>query len=377
MKRATKIILSIVVLVAVAGGAAAVIANNGESQDEQIPAVEVTRGDIVDKALAVGTIVPRVEISVKSQFSGIVKRQYAEVGAFVQAGAPLLEVQPNPTPLELVDAERRIEMREIELANLRTERERQKQLLDRQLISHQEFERTEQQFEQSRLQVQMAREQLALLRDGKVTTETGNFETVVRAPISGYILDRMVEVGDPVVPLTSYQEGTALMTMADMNDLLFRGTVDEIDVGRLHEGMEARIKVGALPNAQVSGRLSKIWLKAQKEENSTIFPVEIEILEAFEHEAGVPEAEMTPVMLRAGYSANSEIIIEQRTDVLLIPERVIDFSQDSASVRVRLADNTTEERVIQAGLSDAINIEVIAGLTEGEWVAEKPPKEIE
>lgn len=377
MKRATKIILSAVVLVAVAGGAAAVIANNGESQNEQIPAVEVTRGDIVDKALAVGTIVPRVEISVKSQFSGIVKRQYAEVGAFVKAGAPLLEVQPNPTPLELVDAERRIEMRQIELENLRTEHERQKQLLERQLISDQEFERTEQLYEQSRLQVQMAREQLALLRDGKVTTETGSFETVVRAPISGYILDRMVEVGDPVVPLTSYQEGTPLMTMADMNDLLFRGTVDEIDVGRLHEGMEARIKVGALPNAQVNGRLSKIWLKAQKEENSTIFPVEIEILEAYEQQSGTPEAELTPVMLRAGYSANSEIIIEQRTDVLLIPERVIEFGQDSATVRVRLADNSTEERVIQAGLSDAINIEVIAGLTEGEWVAEKPPKEIE
>src|SRR5690606_26180261 len=133
--------------------------------------------------------------------------------------------------------------------------ERQKQLYDRKLISSQEFEQTTQEYEQSRLQVQMAREQLALLREGKVTTQTGSFETVVRAPISGYILDRMVEVGDPVVPLTSYQEGTPLMTMADMDDLLFRGTVDEIDVGRLHEGMAARIKVGALPSAEVTGRL--------------------------------------------------------------------------------------------------------------------------
>jgi HlyD family secretion protein len=223
----------------------------------------------------------------------------------------------------------------------------------------------------------MAREQLALLREGKVTTETGSFETVVRAPISGYILDRMIEVGDPVVPLTSYQEGTPLMTMADMEDLLFRGTVDEIDVGRLHEGMPARIKVGALPNAQVHGRLAKIWLKAQKEENSTVFPVEIEILEAVEHYPDIPESEPEPVVLRAGYSASSEIIIEQRDDVLLIPERVIEFTQDTASVRIRLADYSTEDRIIQTGLSDAINIEVISGLEEGEWVAEKPPKEIE
>lgn len=377
MKRATKITLAIVILIAVGGGAAAVIGSNGEGQDGQIPAVEVTRGDIVDKALAVGTIVPRVEISVKSQFSGIVKRQYAEVGTFVQAGTPLLEVKPNPTPLELVDAERRIEMRQIELDNLRSEFERQKQLLDRQLISRQEFDRSSQQYEQSRLQLQMAREQLALLREGKVTTETGSFETVVRAPISGYILDRMVEVGDPVVPLTSYQEGTPLMSMADMDDLLFRGTVDEIDVGRLNEGMPAMIKVGALPNAQVHGRLAKIWLKAQKEENSTVFPVEIEILEAVELAPDLPEAEPKPVVLRAGYSANSEIIIEQREDVLMIPERVIDFAEDEASVRVRRVDNTTEDRIIQTGLSDAINIEVLTGLEEGEWVAEKPPKEIE
>jgi len=376
MKRATKVILSLVILIAVAGAAAAVIANNNGSQDGQIPAVEVARGDIVDKALAVGTIEPRVEISVKSQFSGIVKRQFAEVGSFVQAGTPLLEVQPNPTPQELVDAERRIEMRQIELGKLEAEYQRQKQLLDRQLISDQEFEQSKQEYEQSKLQLQMAREQLALLREGKVTTENGSFETVVRAPISGYILDRMVEVGDPVVPLTSYQEGTPLMSMANMDDLLFRGTVDEIDVGRLMEGMPARIKVGALPNAEVTGRLSKIWLKAQKEENSTVFPVEIEILEAVERPTDQPEAEPRPVVLRAGYSANSEIIIEQREDVLLVPERVIDFVGDSATVRVRKADNATEERVIQTGLSDAINIEVVGGLEEGEWVAEKPPKEI-
>lgn len=377
MKRGTKILLALIVLIAVAGAAAVALKGNGDSQSKRIPAVEVTRGDIIDKALAVGTIEPRVEISVKSQFSGIVKQQFAEVGSFVRAGTPLLEVQPNPTPQELVDAERRIEMRELELANLQSEFERQKLLLERQLISDQEFERSKQQFDQARLQVQTAREQLALLREGKVTTATGNFETVVRAPVSGYILDRMIEVGDPVVPLTSYQEGTPLMTMADMDDLLFRGTVDEIDVGRLHEGMPARIKVGALPNAQVDGRLAKIWLKAQKEENSTVFPVEIEILEASERHPDRPEEAPVPVVLRAGYSANSEIVIEQRENVLLIPERVIEFSQDTARVRVRLDDQTTESRIIQTGLSDAINIEVVGGLDEGEWVAEKPTKEIE
>jgi len=216
-----------------------------------------------------------------------------------------------------------------------------------------------------------------MLREGRVSTDKGDFETVVRAPVSGFILDKMVEIGDPVVPLTSYQEGTVLMTMANMDDLIFRGTVDEIDVGRLKEEMVTDIKIGALPNARVTGRLSKIWLKARKEENSTVFPVEVEILEAFEHDAANPEAQPRTAVLRAGYSANTEIIIERRDGVLLIPERLIEFKGDTARVTVLLPDLTTEERIIETGLSDAISIEVLSGLQEGTKIREKPPKEIQ
>ncbi|WP_243663424.1 efflux RND transporter periplasmic adaptor subunit [Rhodothermus marinus] len=192
--------------------------DNGQAA-ETLPTVTVTRGDIVDKALAVGTIEPRVEISVKSQVAGVVRRLFVDAGDYVEAGTPLLEIQPNPTPLELIDAERRIELRQLEVDNLRREFERQQQLFDRRLISEQEYERARRAYEEARLQLQAAREQLALLREGRVQTESGRFETVVRAPISGYVLEKMIEVGDPVVPLTSYQEGTVLMTMADMNDL--------------------------------------------------------------------------------------------------------------------------------------------------------------
>lgn len=377
MKRGKKLLLILFVLVVIVVVTAAVMSSGNGEEDNEIPAVEVTRGDIVDKALAVGTIEPRVEVSVKSQVSGVIKRQFADVGDFVNAGAPLLEIQPNPTPRELIDAERQIELREIEVAQLKSEFERQQQLFEKQLIAKQEFERAQRSYEEAKLQVQMAREQLALLREGRVTTSKGNIETLVRAPVSGFILDKMIEIGDPVVPLTTYQEGTVLMTMANMDDLIFRGTVDEIDVGRLRESMPTQIKVGALPGAEVTGALSKIWLKATKEENSTVFPVEIEIVEAVKRDLSQPEAEPTPVVLRAGYSANAEIIIEQRNDVLLIPERVVEFEGDSASVRVLLADNQTEERLIETGLSDAINIEVLDGLEEGDKVREKPPKEIE
>lgn len=377
MKRTGRIILVIIILIAIGGASAFFYMKNQNGEEEEIPHVVVERGDIVDKALAVGTIEPRVEVSVKSQFSGVAQRLFADVGDFVSAGDPLIEIKPTPTPQELVDAERQIELREIEVRNLESEYNRQKQLHDKQLVATQEFERAERAFQESQLQVQLAREELELLRNGEVATSKGRFESTVRAPVSGFIIDKSVEIGDNIVPLTSFQEGTVLMTMANMDDLIFRGTVDEIDVGRLDEGQNATIKIGALPNANVEAVLSKIWLKAEKEENSTVFPVELEILSATKKDLTQPEADPIPVVLRAGYSANAEIIIEKRDQVLLIPERVIEFSGDTARVKVLLADNSEEEKIIQTGLSDAISIEIVEGLSEGTKVREKPPKVIE
>lgn len=364
MRRSTKVVLGLVV-VAVAGGVAFTVRANGKGTTEGPPAVEVTRGNLVDRALAIGTIEPVVEISVKSKVSGVVQRRFADVGDFVRAGDPLLEIKPDPTPLELVEARRQVQLRELELANMEKELGRQQALLDKGHVSQQDYDVAQRRFAEAQLQLQMARERLALLEQGKVTMSGGGaVESVVRSPIDGYILEKMVEIGDPVVPLSSYQEGTVLMKMADMQELIFRGTVDEIDVGRLAEGMEAEIKIGALPGARVKGILSMISPKARKQENATLFPVEVRLTDT------------GGAILRAGFSANAEIVIERRDSVIAIPERLVTFQGDSAWVMVELEDGTAERRVIQTGLSDAIKIEVVSGLREGERVREKPIKKI-
>src|SRR5690606_12361502 len=160
---------------------------------------------------------------VKSKVSGVVQRRFADVGDFVRAGDPLLEIRPDPTPLELVEARRQLELRQIDLENLRRELERQRALKERGLLSDQEFDTTRRNFAEAEVQLQIARERLALLEQGKVTIADTRIESVVKSPIDGFILEKMVEIGDPVVPLSSYQEGTVLMTMADMSDLIFRG----------------------------------------------------------------------------------------------------------------------------------------------------------
>lgn len=337
--------------------------SNGD-EDLTLSSVKVTRGTITDKALAVGTIEPENEISVKSKISGVVKKIFVEPGTFVHAGEPLLEVKPDPTPLELADAKRQVELEEVQFKALQQEKVRQVSLKEKGLTSEKEYEEFIRQYNDRDLRVKIAKERLALLESGKVAIGKTEIESIIKAPISGFLLNKAVEVGDPVIPLTSFQEGTVLMKMAAMDNLLFKGTVDEIDVGKLKEGMEVEIKVGALPNDTIRGVLKTISLKAEKKENATVFPIEITI----------PKS--NTALLRAGYSANANIIIQKKSNVLMLPERVVTFRNDSAFVMVS-ANNTQQEREIVTGLSDAINIEIRNGLNDSDQVFEKPVKQIE
>src|SRR5258708_5687919 len=210
MKRPTIIIPAVVVPVVAAMAATGKL---GGKKPNGPKAVAVVRGTLVDKALAVGTIEPRVEVSVKSILAGVVRRRFAAVGDFVKQGQPLLEVSPNPTPLEMVELRRNVEGREIELKNLERELARQQELRDRNLISPSDIETAQRRVDESRNQLSLAQERLALQEGGKVLTAGKQVETVVRSPIDGYILEDSIEIGDPVVPLTPYQAGTWLLRM--------------------------------------------------------------------------------------------------------------------------------------------------------------------
>jgi len=355
-------IVSAIVLVAVV--AVVAIAASKKKPQSKTATIKVKKADIIEKALAVGAIEPINEIAVKSKISGVVGQLFVNVGAFVRAGDPLLEVKPDPTPLELAEAKRNVEMVVIESDNLKRELERQKQLKERGLVSDQEYESLLRKYDEAALRHQIVKEKLELIEKGKVKIAQTSIEAVIKAPITGYILEKTVNVGDPVVPLTSYQAGTELLKMADMKDLIFKGTVDEIDVGKIKEGMPAHLQVGALPGKEVKGHVSLISLKAKKQDNTTIFPVEVAI------------DETKGAVLRAGYSCNASIIIAKKDSVLSVPERVVTFRNDSSFVRIPTGENQSKEISIKTGLSDAIQIEVLSGLEEGQEVLEREVKEI-
>jgi HlyD family secretion protein len=348
------------------GFAVAVAARDGKEKKNGLTLVKVERGTIVDKALATGQIVPKQEIQVKSQISGIVKECFAEVGERVEAGRPLFTIIPDPTPLELNEAERKVQLAEVNFAKAKLDLDRSQRLSDDGILSQEQNDGSRKAFDQARIELELARERLALTKEGKILRAKGGVDSVIRAPASGTVLQRHVNTGDPVVPLTSYQAGTPLVTMADMGTILFKGTVDEIDVGKLKDGLPARIKIGALPDAKVLGRLTRVAPKATEKEGATLFDVEVTI-----EDAG-------GVLLRAGYSANADVIIQEKADVVVLPERLVIFEKEKTYVELPAADPKTEptRKEVTLGLSDGLNAEILAGLAEGDQVVQRPPKEI-
>jgi HlyD family secretion protein len=357
-----RIWITLLILAVFGSGAFYYLSNNNDSNNKQSdPYVKAEIGTVIEKALAVGNIEPENEIEIKSKISGVVSKIFAQPGDYVREGQPLIEVRPDPTPLELAEAKRNLERTEIEQENLRKEMERMISLRERNLVSQQDYEQLEQRYNDVKVRMQINRERLELLESGRVSIGDTVIESVIRSPIDGFILEKMVDIGEPVVPLTSYQAGTPLMSIAGMDQLLFKGTVDEIDVGKLEEGMPAEIKIGALPGVKVLGEVSRISLKARQQDNATVFPIEIIITDT------------NGTVLRAGYSANADIIIEQMENSITIPERVVTMRDGKAFVDVPGNEpGSRVEKEIELGLSDAITVAVTDGLEEGEKVLEKP-----
>lgn len=360
-----KIGLGVVGIIVVAG-LIFIIQNRAGHSDASFKLVKVDRGTIIDKALAIGRIEPDNEIAVKSKISGLVKKIYVEIGDSVTVGDPLIEVAPDPTPLEYAEATRAVELANVEYDNALKDNNRSKEMLALKHISDQDYEKTSQRLEEADLKRQLAGERLSLIESGKIKIANKAVESIIRSPVSGTVLARQVNQGDPVVPLTTYQAGTELLTLASMENLLFKGTVDEIDVGKLHVGMPVEIKIGALPNSKITGDLYKISPKARKEDNTVLFDVEIHLKDVTEG-----------ALLRAGYSANAEIVINRKDSVLVLPERLVTYRADSAYVEIPgVKANEAKEVSIKTGLSDGLQVEILAGLEQGQNVIERPPKEI-
>jgi HlyD family secretion protein len=367
MSKLFKTLLLLAVLL-VAAVAVYALARGGKGSDADQKTVTVEKGSVTEKALAVGQIQPRQKFSIKSKISGLVKRCMVNVGDKVKAGDPLFEIAPDPTPQELTDVDRQLDSTRASYERAKAEFERSQELNRSGVVAKSDLDVKREAFELAKVALAKAEQQRDLTRKGRIETAGVSMESIIRAPAAGTILTRAVNPGDPVVPLTSYQPGTELAAIADMGDLIFKGTVDEIDVGKLRVDLPARIKVGALPTDVVTGKVARIAPQAQQKEGATLFDVEIEL---------DPGRKVT---LRAGYSANADLIIREKKDVLTIPERVVIFEDGGKKTFVELPAGKPKEppkkTAVKLGISDGLNVEVAEGLSLGAKVLERPPKKL-
>jgi HlyD family secretion protein len=337
---------------------AVVVVRSARDEPEGPPPVAVRRGTVVKTAVATGKIQPRHEVTVRSQLGGLVGERFVKLGDMVPAGAPIVEVRPEKTTLSLIEAQRSLgAARHGEEASREfVEGEHLLSHIMRLLQGHRQLERMN---EQAALARRRAEERLRLLERGEVVIDGHVVDTVLRAPASGHIIELSAPPGERVIPIGAYQPATVLAIIADMDQLEFRGTVDEIDVGKLVPGLSAEITVGALPGVTLQGSVTEVGLKARTVGNATVFDVVIELVGR--------EGQI----IRAGYSATAEVFIEQRKDALVLPERVVEFREGSAIVRVPGRDGVAEEKIVEIGLSDGLVVEVCSGLREGDLVLER------
>jgi len=312
----------------------------------------VTMGNIDKKSVATGKVDPRNEILIKPQMSGIIAAVYKEAGDVVKAGDVIAKIKVIPDMVSLNGAESRVSRAQISYDQSKKNYERDTKLYTDKVISKEEFEKTELQYSNDKEELRTAKDNLSLTRDGISSNSKAISNTLVRSTINGTILDVPIKVGNSVIQSNNFNDGTTIASVANMSDMLFVGKLDETEVGRIKVGMPMDITIGALQDQKLIAKLEYISPKG-KEENGAI---------TFEMKAAVKVPK--DIFVRAGYSANAQIVFSKSEHVITIPESCIEFGGDTAFVYVL---KTKEPQVftkkqIKIGLSDGVKIEVKSGL---------------
>lgn len=322
--------------------------------------------DIRKTTVVTGKIEPRNEVNVKPQISGIITEILKEAGQKVKAGEVIAKVKVIPDMSSLSAAQARVRLAGINERQARTDFEREKALFDKGLVSADEYDKIAQALRQAREESAAAQDNLEVVRDGVSKTNASASSTLIRSTVTGLILDIPVKVGNSVILANTFNDGTTIATVANMNDLIFRGNIDETEVGRLTTGMTMKITIGALQDLKFDARLEYISPKATDQNGANQFEIKAAV--------NLPTSSE---QIRSGYSANAEIVLAEARGVLSVPESAIEFSGNDTFVYVIKGsgkEKTYERRKVTTGLSDGINIEIRSGLKKGETV--RGPKKV-
>ncbi len=349
MKKFGKILL-IVLVALVFVGTFGYLFKRSQPKEIHYQELSPTMGNISKSTVVTGKIQPRDEVNVKPQISGIVAEIYKEAGQTVQQNEVIAKLKVIPDMNQLASAQSRVRLSEVNLEQAQTNYDREKALYDKKLVSADEYEKIRQSLKQAKEEHAIAREALEIIRDGVSSSNKTGSTTLIRSTISGLILNVPVKVGNSVINSNTFNDGTTIATVANMNDLIFDGNIDETEVGRLHLGLPVRISVGALQDLTFEAALEYIAPKATENNGTNLFEIKASVK--------VP----ADVTIRSGYSANAEIVLQEANDVITLPESAIQYEGEQTFVYVKNGLEY-ERREVETGLSDGVNIEIKSGLS--------------
>lgn len=352
MKKVLKIVMWIIVA-AIFIGTFVFLFINSRSKETVYDTVRPSIGSLSRSTLLTGSIEPRDEIAIKPQISGIIAEIMVEAGDIVHEGDVVARIKVIPEEGQLSSAENRVKVARQNLELTRSKHERTAALYEKKFVSREEFEESENSLRNSELELTAAQDALSIVRDGVSATNAQQSNTLVRSTITGLVLDVPMKVGSSVIQANTFNDGTTIATVADMNDLIFRGKVDETDVGLLKQGMPVDITIGALRDVVLPATIEYISPKAVNTNGANTFEIKAAVT--------VPDS----LTVRSGYSANASVILSRADSVVTIPEGVVEFEGIDTYVYV-LTDSVPaqkfERRRIVTGLSDGISVEVTEGV---------------
>lgn len=311
---------------------------------------------IVKKTVATGSIIPRKEILIKPQISGIVQEVYVEAGDYVKKGDVLAKIRVVPNMVNLNNAENRVNRSKIELEQAKIDYDRNKKLYDQKVISDATFQPVKLRLRSAEEEVEAAENNLTIVKEGVSKGGKAASNTLIRSTIAGMVLDVPIKEGNSVIEANNFNDGTTIANIADMEDMIFEGKVDESEVGKLTEGMHLILNIGAIDTEKFDAVLEYIAPKGVEENGAIQFLVKAAVkLKADQ-------------FIRAGYSSTADVVLDRRDSVLAIEESLLQFDKDTAFVEVETSEQQFERREIKLGLSDGIKVEVVEGLTENDKV---------
>lgn len=305
------------------------------------------------KTVVTGKVIPEDEVEIKPQIQGIIETLFVEEGDLVNTGDLLARIKVVPNEQNLNTAQGRLANSKIVLKNAKIDYDRSKDLFSKGIISKQEFENSELRYSQSKQDIANATSDLQIIRSGSAGG-AASANTNIRATVPGTILEIPVEEGFQVIASNSFNAGTTIATIADLNKMIFEGKVDEAEVGKLKVDMPLEVNLGAIEDQSLEAKLKFIAPKGNEEQGAVQFIIEADL---FLNDS---------IFIRAGYSANASLVLERKDSIMAIPESLLQFDRETEKpyVEISIGEQTFEKRDIEIGISDGVNVEIISGLTK-------------